>query len=84
MLVQEFAAGAGQSIVVYVSDDDGGEVDPVEIYRYVPTNSARRAQHGVRIVAMSSFPLRHAQAWMAREGSGYQSKIAVAVVYAVP
>ena len=84
MLLQEFAAGAGQSIVLYVSDDDGGEVNPIEIYQYVATDAARRAQHGVRIVAMSSFPLRHAQAWMAREGSGYQSKIAVAVVYAVP
>lgn len=84
MLQTEFAAGAGQSIVVYVTEDDGAEVDPLEIYRYVAIDAARRAQHGVRIVAMSAFPLRHSQAWLAREGSGYESKVAVAVVYAVP
>ena len=29
---------------------------------------------------MSSVPLRHAQAFLAREGSGYETKVAVTVV----
>ena len=31
---------------------------------------------------MSSVPLRHAQGFIAREGSGYETKVAVTVVYA--
>jgi hypothetical protein len=31
---------------------------------------------------MASSPLRHAQSFMGREGSGYETKTSVAVVYA--
>ncbi len=84
MLVQEFAAGAGQSIVVYVSDDVSDEVAAADLYRQIAIDSARRAQHGSRIISMSSFPVDQSAAAVASRDGGQQSKLAVAVVYAVP
>lgn len=75
-------AGANQTIVVYTSDDTGGEVDPVAFYAEIAADAAQRAATGQRIVSMAAVPLRHAQGFMAREGSGYETKAAVAVVYA--
>ncbi len=37
---------------------------------------------GQRIVSLAATPLRHAQAFIGRQGSGYETKISVAVVYA--
>ncbi len=78
----ELDAGAGQSIVVYVSPDTGSEVEPTELYGEIAEDAARRAERGLRIISMAAVPTRHAQAFLAREGSGYETKIAVAVVYA--
>jgi hypothetical protein len=78
----EFNAGANQTIVVYVSADTSDEVDPLVLYRHIADDAATRAGSGQRIVSMSTVPLRHTQAFMAREGSGYETKVAVTVVYA--
>lgn len=78
----EFPAGADQTIVVYVSQDTSEEVDPPVLYRHIAEDAATRAASGQRIVSMSSVPLRHAQAFLAREGIGYETKVAVTVVYA--
>ncbi|MGH2406662.1 MAG: hypothetical protein ACRDF7_01100 [Candidatus Limnocylindrales bacterium] len=78
----EFDAGGGQSIVVYVSADTGSEVDAAGFYAEIAADSARRAAQGQRIVSVAAVPTRHAQAFVARQGSGYETKLAVAVVYA--
>lgn len=78
----EFNAGANQTIVVYISADTSEEVDPLVLYRHIADDAATRAGSGQRIVSMSSVPLRHAQAFIAREGSGFETKVAVTVVYA--
>ena len=78
----ELNAGANQSIVVYVSPDTGGEIDPVAFYGEIAADAAVRAGAGQRIVSIAAVPTRHSQGFLAREGSGYETKMAVAVVYA--
>jgi len=34
------------------------------------------------IVSLAATPLRHSQSFLGRQGSGYETKISVAVVYA--
>lgn len=82
MVSNEFNAGASQTIVVYVSDDTGAEVDPMALYAAIAADSTRRAGTGQSIVSMAAVPTRHAQGFVARAGSGYETKVAVAVVYA--
>ncbi|MFI5255051.1 MAG: hypothetical protein ACHQ15_06310 [Candidatus Limnocylindrales bacterium] len=82
MTPAEFSAGLDQSIVVYISEDTGSEVDPAAMYEEIAQDAAARAQKGQRIVSMAAVPTRHAQGFVAREGSGYETKFAVAVVYA--
>ena len=81
MQSNEFSAGAGQTIVVYVSDDTSDEVDPDTMYGEIAEDAAARLLNGQRLVSLAASPLRHAQSFMGREGSGYETKIAVAVVY---
>jgi hypothetical protein len=78
----EFQAGANQTIVVYLSPDTGSEVDPTAIYGDIAQDAAKRAAGGQRIVSMAAVPTRHSQGFMARQGSGYETKLAIAVVYA--
>jgi hypothetical protein len=78
----EFDAGNGQSIVVYISPDTGGEIDPVGLYGTIAQDAAQRAAAGQRIVSVAAVPTRHSGAFIGREGSGYETKFAVAVVYA--
>ena len=82
METNEFAAGAGQLIVVYVSNDTSDEVNPASLYGEIAQDAAARLLKGQRIISLAATPLRHAQAFMSRQGSGYETKISVAVVYA--
>jgi hypothetical protein len=77
----EFKAGPDQTIVVYVSADDGMEVDIVALFGEIATDSMRRSLAGQRIVTMTSLPLRHAGQFLAKQGSGYETKVTVSVVY---
>jgi hypothetical protein len=77
----EFNAGANQTIVVYVSPDTGEEVDPLALYGEIAEDAARRAEAGQRIVSVAAVPMRHAQGFVARQGSGFETKLAVAVIY---
>jgi hypothetical protein len=77
----EFEAGPDHVIVVYTPPDMSMELDPVAIFAAVAADASARAGSGLRLLSMTSMPLRHAGAWMGQEGSGYQTKVAVAVVY---
>ena len=82
METNDFPAGAGQTIVVYVSNDTSDEVDPASLYGEIAQDAAARSLKGQRIISLASTPLRHSQGFMSRQGSGYETKISVAVVYA--
>jgi hypothetical protein len=79
---QEFPAGPGQTIVVYQPPDTAQELNPSEIYSTIAADAAFRAVEGWRIVSIAVMPLRHAGAFMGREGSGYETKVAAVVAYA--
>jgi hypothetical protein len=80
----EFGAGPNQVIVVYAPVDTGTEIDPAEVYSVVAADAATRASDGWRIVSTAALPTRHAQAFMGRGGSGYETKMEAVVVYAKP
>jgi len=81
MITSEHLAGNGQVIVTFISDDTGSEVDPSAVAEEIAADASRRAEAGLRIVAMAGMPLRHAAVAFGREGSGYNTKEAVLVTY---
>ena len=68
-------------IVVYQPPDLSAELDPLSIFGAIAADAARRAPGGLRILSMTSMPLRHAGAFFGQQGSGLETKVAVAVVY---
>ena len=80
--MNEYPAGENQTIVVYQSVDTGNEIDTAAVFADIAHDAAARAAQGLRIVSMTLMPLRHSAAFLGREGSGFQTKAAVAVVYA--
>ena len=78
----EFEAGPDHVIVVYMPPDLGSiEMDALEVFAAIAADAAARAPSGQRLLSMTTMPLRHAGAWLGQEGSGYQTKAAIAVVY---
>jgi hypothetical protein len=82
MPATDFNAGNGQSIVVYVSPDTGSEIDPTSSYGEIARDAEQRSAAGQRILSVAAVPTRDSAAFLGREGSGYETKFAVAVVYA--
>jgi hypothetical protein len=78
---QEFEAGPDQLLVVYQPDDVSVELDPVTIFSQIADDAAARAEDGFRIISLTSMPLRHAGTYLGQEGSGFETKVAVAVLY---
>ena len=77
----EFQAGPRQMIVVYSPPDTGAEIDALAVYGAIASDAAERSASGWSIVSTAVLSTRHAQAFMGREGSGYETKMSVAVVY---
>lgn len=77
----EFDAGTGRKIVVYTPPDTGSEIDTGWTFQVVAEDAAARAPQGWEILSMTVVPLRHSAAFIAREGSGFESKISVVVLY---
>lgn len=82
MTQQEFAAGPNQSIVIYTADDTGGEIDPAAIFTAIAEDARRQDSLGRPIVSVAAVPVRHSAAMFGRTGSGYETKVSIAVVYA--
>jgi hypothetical protein len=80
----EIAAGDRQTIVVYTSDDTGSEIDAPGLLAAIATDAATRERSGEAIVSMTAIPQRHAAAYLGRQGSGYETKVSIAVTYAAP
>ena len=81
MNVVEFRARPDQTLAVYQPDDTGSELSPLEVFSAVADDAADRAARGEWIVTMTAMPLRHAGTAFGQEGSGYETKVAIAVVY---
>jgi hypothetical protein len=78
---KDLEAGPDQVIVLYVPPDTGGELDPEMIYGRIAEDAMKRDQDGMRIVSMHTMPLRHAGVYLGRNGSGFESRVAVVTVY---
>jgi hypothetical protein len=78
---QEFEAGPDHLIVVYLPLDTSTEVDPLSIFSWIAADASRRAASGLRMLSMTAMPLRHAGTAFGQEGSGYETKTSVAVLY---
>lgn len=77
----EYSAGPDHVIVVYQPPDLGSEIDPANLMGWIAADARERAASGLRLLSMTSMPLRHGGTVFGQEGSGYQTKVAVAVVY---
>jgi hypothetical protein len=77
----EYPAGPDHVIVVYQPPDLGAEIDPANLMGWIAADARERAGSGLRLLSMTSMPLRHGATVFGQEGSGYQTKVAVAVVY---
>ena len=78
---QEFVAGPDQVIVVYQPADTSVELDAQAIVSQIAEDATLRAEDGFRILSMTSMPLRHGGTIFGNNGSGFETKVAVAVVY---
>jgi hypothetical protein len=81
IVLRELEAGPEHVIVVYGPQDMSVELDPVAIFSAIAADASSRAESGLRLLSMTSMPLRHAGTAWGNDGSGYQTKVAVAVVY---
>ena len=77
----ELPAGPDHVIVVYQPADVSTEIDPLSIFSAIAADAASRASSGLRMLSVTSLPLRHAGTTWGNDGSGYQTKVAVAVLY---
>ena len=77
----ELPAGPDHVIVVYQPADISSELDPVAIFTAIAEDVTARVATGLRLLSMTTMPLRHSGAWAGAQGSGYETKTAVAVVY---
>ena len=82
MELQEFDAGANQVLVVYPVSDMGQELDPAGLFGQVAGDARARSAQGWHIVSIAVMPTRHSAVAFGREGSGYETKAGIAVVYA--
>jgi hypothetical protein len=79
--VIELRAGPDQVLVVYQPQDTSSEIDPLAVFSAIAADAEQRAANGEWVVSMTAMPLRHAGTALGQEGSGYETKTAVAVVY---
>ena len=81
MIAGEFEAGPDHTIVVYEPDDTGVELEPAAVFGEVAADAAMRAARGQHLLSMTTLPLRHAGVAFGAQGSGYETKVAIGVVY---
>ena len=77
----EFDAGPGRKLVIFTPPDTGSEIDIDWTFGQVAADAAARASQGWQLLSLTVVPLRHSAAFIAREGSGYESKISVVALF---
>ncbi|HLX35116.1 MAG TPA: hypothetical protein VKR30_07720 [Candidatus Limnocylindrales bacterium] len=78
----EIPVSPDRLVVVYQPPDTGSEVDPVSVLTLIAGDAGRRAPNGWELASLTSMNLRHAALFMGRQGSGFESKVAIIAVYA--
>ena len=81
MIGGEYPAGADQVLVVYTPPDASIELDPLAIAGDIAADATARAADGWRIVSTADMPLRHGGTAFGLQGSGFETKAAILVVY---
>ena len=56
------------------------KIEPANLVRWIAADARKRAASGLRMLSMANFPLRHAGTAFGKNGSGHQTKVAVAVL----
>ncbi|HET9435530.1 MAG TPA: hypothetical protein VFO50_01630 [Candidatus Limnocylindrales bacterium] len=79
--IVELPVGEDQRIVLYHVPDLGVEIEPDRILAMVAADAARRESDGWQIVSTSSMPTRHGGVMFGQNGSSFQTKVTVIVVY---
>ena len=79
--MQELEAGPDHVIVLYLPHDVGSEIDPLAIFSAIAADATARAESGLRMLSMTTMPLRHAGTAFGQQGSGYETSTSVAVLY---
>lgn len=77
----EYPAGPDHVIVVYQPPDLGAEIDPANLMGWIAADARERVASGLRILSLTSTPVRHGGTAFGNDGSGFQTKVAVTVVY---
>jgi hypothetical protein len=77
----EYEAGPDHVLVVYQPPDLGSEVDPANLMGWIAADARLRAKVGLRMLSLTSLPLRQAGTAFGNDGSGYATKVAVTVLY---
>jgi hypothetical protein len=77
----EYEAGPDHVIVVYQPPDLGTEILPENLMGWIAADARARSSSGLRMLSLTSIPLRHAGTAFGNDGSGYQTKVAIAVLY---
>lgn len=77
----EYPAGPDHVLVVYQPPDLGTEIDPANLMGWIAADARERATAGLRMLSMTSIPLRHAGTAFGNDGSGFLTKVAVTVLY---
>ncbi len=77
----EYEAGPDHVLVVYQPPDLGSEIDPANLMGWIAADARKRAKDGLRMLSMTSLPVRHAGTAFGDQGSGYVTKVAVTVLY---
>jgi hypothetical protein len=81
----EYPAGTSQTIVAFVSDDSGGEVEAGELIATLAADMEQHERDGWRVLSTFGLPLRQmgtAGNILFQSGGQYVTQAAVAVVYA--
>ena len=68
--------------MVFQPEDSGEEIVATDLFSAIAEDVAERSNAGLRIISMTTVPLRHAGATLGRAGSGFETKVAGAARYA--
>jgi hypothetical protein len=77
----EYSAGPDHVIVVYQPPDLGTEIDPANLMGWIAADARKRASDGLRMLSLTSIPLREGGTAFGNTGSGFTTKVAVTVLY---
>jgi len=79
---REIPVSEDRMLVVYLPPDNGVEVDVGSIMTLVAADAAARGSSGWQLASVDTMNIRHAGVYFGQQGSGFETKLAVTVLYA--